>query len=43
MCAKIGNDCGFLRTSMKFHRVVEHDPLSNFRSGATLDFIFGDL
>ena len=37
------NSCGFLHTSMKLGRVIEHDPKSIFRYGATSDLTFGDL
>ena len=35
---------GFLRTRMKLlGKVIEHDPKSIFRYGATWDLTFGDL
>ena len=38
ICAKICDNRGYLRTSMKLGRVIEHD-----LSGGTSDLIFGDL
>ena len=43
ICAKISKDCGFLHTSMKLGRVVDHDSLTNFQNGTILDLTFGDL
>ena len=43
ICAKICDNRGFLRTSMKLGRVLEHDLRNNLRSEGTSDLTFGDL
>ena len=43
ICAKICDNRGFLRTSMKLGRVIEHDLRNDLRSGGTSDLTFGDL
>ena len=41
ICAKICDNRGFLRTSMKLGRDIEHDLRNNLRSGGTSDLTFG--